>query len=867
MSGFPIAPKQYQLDALDALTDWLSASSLSGDPDTEFYKQTRRAYQPVEGLEGIPYACLRLPTGGGKTLIAAYSIGRIADALLKSDTPCVVWLVPSTAILDQTIAALKERSHFYRMALAERFGENVRPMTIAEALYAKRPDYDGGATIIVATIQSFRQEEIDTLNVYKDNGELMDHFTGLTATQRDILEIGPSGQPLRSLANALKLRTPIVIVDEAHNARTDLSFVTLARLDPSVIVELTATPADDSNILHHVSAAELKDADMIKLPIILRGDPDWRETLRQAKAQLEELTEVAAAEVVPIRERVRPVMLIQAQANRGAAPITPDVVKQALLTDFAVAPDEIKIATGSDWELDGIDLASPNEPTRYIITVQALREGWDCPNAYVLCSLAEQRASTAVEQMLGRVMRLPGAKRKQDDRLNQAYAFSATASFRDAANALAEGLVANGFERLEAKHLIRSAPELPGLSPLKTIESESIGGDFDLSTIAKQVASVTGNRVKLDPDTRKFSASSLTKADSTTLQLTVPALLAESLTAFITKFESAPAPVAAPKREGFAVPLLGYKRGEQIEIFDQSHFLDHPWQLETCDATAIVERFAAPAGSDDEAVLDIKQTGKLGIDFVKRLQNELALAVDQRDWPYAKLVRWLDSRLASVKGSDVTQASAQSFIKAGLNTLIDKGGFALDDLRHLRFRLVDAFARMIVELRDQRAIDSFENCLFDRLDAFTVAPDLQLTFDPDRYHPIKLYEGRTSFPKHLLPDVIGDMNGEEAACAQAIDLHPKVTRWVRNIERLPSSFRLHISHAWFYPDFVAQLDDGTILAVEYKGKGTEGPADHTDEKRAIGAHWAKVTGNKFVMPFDRDYDAINRELSSQGVKI
>ena len=296
MSGPPFAPKDYQLDTLTALTDWLSASNASGDPDIEFYKATRRAYQPVEVLPGVPYACLRVPTGGGKTLIAAYAVARAADAFLKTETPCCIWLVPSSAILEQTIRALKNVNHPYARALAERFGPNVRAMTIDEALYAGRPDYDGGATIIVATIQSFRQEETDRLNVYKDNGALMDHFSGLDPATRAKLEAEPAGAPLRSLANALKLRRPMVIVDEAHNNRTALSFVTLARLDPSLIIELTATPAADSNILHHVSAAELKDAQMIKLPIILRGDPDWKEVVRLSKAELEELAEAARAE-------------------------------------------------------------------------------------------------------------------------------------------------------------------------------------------------------------------------------------------------------------------------------------------------------------------------------------------------------------------------------------------------------------------------------------------------------------------------------------------------------------------------------------------------------------------------------------------
>jgi type III restriction enzyme len=97
-------------------------------------------------------------------------------------------------------------------------------------------------------------------------------------------------------------------------------------------------------------------------------------------------------------------------------------------------------------------------------------------------------------------------------------------------------------------------------------------------------------------------------------------------------------------------------------------------------------------------------------------------------------------------------------------------------------------------------------------------------------------------------------------CALAIQLHPKVTRWVRNIERLPTSFRLRVSNQWFYPDLVAQLNDGGIVVVEYKGKGTEGPADRTEEKEAVGKKWAAVSGNRFVMAKDRDYGAVARAI-------
>lgn len=857
MSGRSFVLKDYQLQTLDALTGWLIDAAQTGDPDLAFYQRTRRAYQPVEGLPGVPYACLRLPTGGGKTLIAAHAIGRAADAFIRADAVSVVWLCPSTAILDQTVVALKQVDHPYRMALTERFGGNVRIMTVSEALYAGPADYDGGVAVIVATIQSFRQEEIDALNVYKDNGALMEHFAGLVAETRTRLEPGPSGLPLRSLANALKLRRPMVIVDEAHNARTDLSFLTLARLDPSLIVELTATPAADSNILHHVSAAELKTAEMIKLPIVLRADPDWKEALRLAKAELEELTEAARVAA----EKLRPVMLIQAQANRGAAPLTPEVVKRALIDDFAVTDPEIKIATGTTWELDDVPLGDWNEPTRFIITVQALREGWDCPSAYVLCSLAVQNSPTAVEQMLGRIMRLPGAKRKSDERLNRAYAFAATTSFAEAARALAEGLVANGFERIEARALIRPPAPLPGALVPAGTESPAVEGDFDLTPVSRMIADVTQGRVTLDPATRRFSAMSLSESDAARLRLSVPSQLTEPLSAFIRQFEELPEQAFRPAAAPFSVPLLAVRNGEQLEIFDQSHFLTIPWALEQCNATAIVERFAIPASDDREAIIDVRDTGQIGYGFVERLHAELALSVDERDWPYPKLVRWLDQRLAPVKGADVTQGSAQAFIKAGLNALMQSGGQTLSDLRRYRFRLVDAFGRLIGDLREQRATDAFETALFGNMLAFDHAPALSTIFDPESYYPRKPYRPRVELSKHLCPDLFEEMNGEEEACATAIDIHRRVARWVRNIERLPTSFRLRVSNQWFYPDFVAQLTDGHILVVEYKGAGTEGPRDRTEEKDAVGRKWAEVTGNRFAMVRDRDYDAVGRILA------
>ena len=130
-----------------------------------------------------------------------------------------------------------------------------------------------------------------------------------------------------SLANVLRLRRPIVIVDEAHDARTALSFDVLARLAPALIIEFTATPVTPdmadmtrgiipSNVLHQVSAAELKAAEMIKLPVILRGRSDPNDTIADAIGWLDDLAKAAREEETETGEVIRPIMLLRRSEGR-----------------------------------------------------------------------------------------------------------------------------------------------------------------------------------------------------------------------------------------------------------------------------------------------------------------------------------------------------------------------------------------------------------------------------------------------------------------------------------------------------------------------------------------------------------------------
>ena len=71
--------------------------------------------------------------------------------------------------------------------------------------------------------------------------------------------------------------------------------------------------------------------------------------------------------------------------------------------DADIPAEQIAIRTADVNELKNTDLMSPSCPIRYIITVNALKEGWDCPYAYILASLANKTSQVDVEQILGRM--------------------------------------------------------------------------------------------------------------------------------------------------------------------------------------------------------------------------------------------------------------------------------------------------------------------------------------------------------------------------------------------------------------------------------------------------------------------------------
>lgn len=459
--------KDYQERTLDVLDEFFKEIvkqnnvKLAYETLTEKYLDQAILYQNQDDYidPTVAHVCLRVPTGGGKTLLGVNSIKIAIDNLNKPLNSVVIWLTPSKAILEQTIKALKNENSLYRKHL-DKYFKDINILTVPESLNISKTQLDNHLTIIVATFQSFRVDDPEGRKVYSSSGDLMEHFTSLSAKQSEKLLKTENGQLSYSLSNLFNIRNPIIIVDEAHNARTELSFGFLKNLNPSFILELTATPEVKQyplNVLYSVSAAELKSEKMLKIPMYVSTKSEWKELISDAISKRVELEEAGSRE----KSYVRPIMLIQAQPNRKNDPhaITIDVVRKTLIEDFKIPEEQIATQTSTVKELSEIELLDETCKIRYIITVSALKEGWDCPFAYVLCSLAELSSSVAVEQIVGRIIRQPYTENFINDNLNNSYAYIYSNNFYVTLNNLESAFVQNGFSSLEMDKLLKSLPK------------------------------------------------------------------------------------------------------------------------------------------------------------------------------------------------------------------------------------------------------------------------------------------------------------------------------------------------------------------------------------------------------------------------
>lgn len=896
------APKTYQSQVLDSVEAYFKACHELPSPSIAFTATTERlwgrgnTYNPLSGFPtDMPYFCLRVPTGGGKTWLAAKSVALVNTHLLRCEYSVILWLVPSKPIREQTLRALRDRLHPYHTALRE--AGPITVLDLEEAKSVTRATLDTSTTIIVATRQAFQVEEEECRKVYQSSGALMHHFDNLSPTQRDeLLTEGEGADRITpySLANLLRLRRPFVVVDEAHNNRTELAFDMLARFRPSGVMELTATPdleRTPSNVLHSVSAAELKAEEMIKLPVVLETEPNWQQCLADAIGRRDALHKLADDERRLGAAYLRPLVLIQSEPRRaGVDTLDFERVKNELITNHGIPASEIIVATSEEKGLEQIDadyklgIADPACPVKFVITQKALAEGWDCPFAYILVSMASLHSATAVEQLLGRVLRQPGGSHRQARALNQSYAFVVSRNFAETAGALRDRLVAGaGFERREVSEFVTAAKaeqsrlDLEGHAGRVVVRPVAItlSEKPDLKSVPKPIR----DKVSWDGKLNTLTISTpLTEDETETLKASVKsetaaaAIVEAAEVSRTTAIEFFQTPAELGER--FRIPQLALLIQGELALFDDPEVLDYPWDLSPYDAAPTADDLSALS-----AGLKVSEGGEIDVDdasgrvisrFLPDLQRDLGLVYQPENWDEVRLATWLCRNLPE---QSLTHASKQAFVAAWLTDLLRRDDVTLARANLQKFLIRNRLEARIRDLRKQAVSKAFQQTLFGDDAASRVAVSDQYSFDfhSHAYAPSRDYDGRFGnfdFRKHFYGR-IGDFDSkEEFECACWLDIQAQQGRiqfWVRNlVRREGSSFFLQKADGRFYPDFLCKLpakDDklGPTLAVEYKG------ADRwlsAEDDRLIGGLWANLSEGRcrFIMIKDKRWDGIAEHL-------
>ncbi len=444
--------------------------------------KTRRniSFSPRKDGTGapVPSVCLKIPTGGGKTLLSTYAASRIMGQWVRKNAGFVLWIVPNESIYSQTIKAFRNREHPYRQTLDKAAAGRVKILEKMDRL--DRRDVESHLCVMLLMLQSANRETKESLRLFRDRGnvhgffpvsdDLLAHAKVLDATPN--LDVYGNRDNIGaiikdSLGNALRVIHPVVVLDEGHKGYSKLALNTLYGFNPCFVLELTATPVDRpgdqppmySNWLVDVRGTDLDRESMVKLPInvTVRGGDDWRDCLRESVEHLNRLQSEADSLRADSNRYIRPICLIQVERTgkdqRDGTHIHAEDAREYLLT-LGIDQEQIAVKTAETNELnqpENMDLLRPTNQIRFIITKQALQEGWDCPFAYVLCSLAPVSSRGAMTQLVGRILRQPDTIKTASAPLNECFVFCHHSSTSDVVKAIKYGLEQDGMADLTSE--------------------------------------------------------------------------------------------------------------------------------------------------------------------------------------------------------------------------------------------------------------------------------------------------------------------------------------------------------------------------------------------------------------------------------
>lgn len=860
--------KSYQQQILDDLQRFMQCVQETQKADTAFSKfwseHPRTPLNPFpdtavepykNNVKNAPHVCIKVPTGGGKTFIASASLATIFKEFDESHFRSVVWLVPSITILEQTIRNLGNPEHPYRQRINADFANRVEIFSKDQALQGAGFSLSvarENLCILVMSFDSLRARKKEDRKVYQENGNLQSFET--------LVGKDENGDPDLQLMKVLQALNPVVVVDESHNAESDLSVEMLQNLNPSFVLDLTATPRKNSNIISFTDAYELKKENMVKLPVIVYNHQSRNDVISSALELQRRLENEARKAQEKGGNYIRPIVLFQAQPKTNDDNLTFEKIKNTLL-ELKIPENQIRIKTANLNEIKEEDLLSPTCEVRYIITVNALKEGWDCPFAYILASLADKSSSVDVEQILGRILRMPWVRRNANPMLNMSYVLTASPKFLDTLDNIVKGLNRAGFSDNDYKIAEPEKPKEPQVVVPSTEQGDLFAPQKPESDNATEVDDLDSSKITFLISDNQQNANAENQERN---QDTAEETLNKDVDEIVKKVEAEAEKEASSKNQNNK-PQIPTELENQVktykmkDVFKESakslkipQFLSNDTSQELTNEL-FMELQSQKLFESEELLRDFKlgnedsnidfadvETSMYRVDLDEANNNKPTfLKVEGRTHEAivnyildpkqkAHRVKNCTYRLKNIIGKmyPIPDKEIELFISHVLERFTDE---QFSDLLNHEYSYADKIKKKIKELSNNYKEKQFFNMV-----------DKDLIFTEETYRlPAEIIPSKSisGLPKSLY-EKEGEIDGFEREVINDVANLENVEFWTRNLERA-KGFCINgfINH---YPDFIIKTKKGKIVLLETKG-------DHLDAEKKIklGNLWASKAGNNY----------------------
>jgi type III restriction enzyme len=658
-----------------------------------------------------------------------------------------------------------------------------------------------------------------------------------------------------ALINVIRSLNPVVVVDESHNAESDLSVEMLNNLNPSFVLDLTATPKENSNIISYVNAMALKKEHMVKLPVIVYNHHKKEEVVTSALHLQRQLELHAIEEEKVTGKYIRPIILFQAQSNIKGKDNTTYVRIKEQLVNLKIPEDQIKIKVSGLDELKGIDLSAKDCPVRYIITINALKEGWDCPNAYILASLADKSSAVDVEQILGRVLRQPYVTKHQTPLLNLSFVLSASSKFQATLDNIVKALQDSGFSKDD--YYAEQAPE-EELTNEEVLQKELFGDDEENEESEEQASGeINITEVEFNPEeelnTAKIGVTNAIvkeitekgKEEGESFEKKAKEYTEDNNDYLLREMGK------QPKKYKIEEPFLDvvndieipqfYRKVPKDELHDTIIFEELTQEEQLLNRNSLLNGFKLASKSTeikfDETSTEVYQVdyheGKHTATMKKVSTRAKTILVDNiLAKPKAKQIKEVTSLIVRKLG-DMTPISHEDITKYVTRVFEDLSNDQVRDIVNNEFIYISKIKAKVKELESEYAKEQFQKLL--DTNNILVKPSFKFQKELTHISPSSPIE-------KSLYELEASMNNFEQEVIMNIASLDNVMFWHRNLEK-GKGFALNGFDSNHYPDFIIYTRNNNLILIETKGDYLDN--DDSKAKNMLGKKWAEKAGDSF----------------------